>query len=326
MSGGLDSTIAAKLILEQGIRVYAINFTSPFCTCTPKKTGCAAVVKAVLELGGIPLKRVALKDEYLAMVQNPKHGYGRGMNPCIDCRIMKIQKAGEYMHKIDASFLFTGEVLGQRPMSQHRRAIEIIDRESGFEGYILRPLSAVLFEPTIPEKEGWVDRSRLLGISGRSRKIQMSLAREKGIRDYACPAGGCLLTDKYFAERIRDYFTFTGKPSIKDMPLLKVGRHFRLDSGDKVIVARNEQECRRLKNLCREGDRLLVPHNFSGPVVILQGRSLEVAVEKMLQYTKRPVPENARITHWSGGKRKIVYLDEILPQISPFSIRKLTAS
>jgi tRNA U34 2-thiouridine synthase MnmA/TrmU len=164
LSGGLDSTLAAKLVLGQGIEVYAVNFTS----------GCAAVVTAVKELGNIPLKQVALRDEYLEMVRKPKHGYGSGMNPCIDCRIMKIQKAGEYMREIDAAFLFTGEVLGQRPMSQHKHALELIDRESGMGGYTLRPLSAAQLEPTIPEVNGLVDRRKLLGISGRSRKKQIS--------------------------------------------------------------------------------------------------------------------------------------------------------
>ncbi len=157
LSGALDSTLAAKLMLEQDIEVYAINFTSPFCTCTPKRAGCASVVTAVKELGGIPPIRVALGNEYLEIVRNPKHGYGSEMNPCIDCRIIEVRKAGEYMLELGAFFLFTGEVLGQRPMSQHRAALKLIDRESGFEGSIVRPLSARLLPPTIPEKEGWVE-------------------------------------------------------------------------------------------------------------------------------------------------------------------------
>ncbi len=318
LSGGLDSTIGAKMMLEQGIEVCAINFTSPFCTCTPKKAGCAAVITAVRQLGHIPLRRAALRDQYLEMVQNPKYGYGSGLNPCIDCRIMKIRKAGEYMRQIGASFLFTGEVLGQRPMSQHRQAIELIDRESGLQGYILRPLSAAHFEPTIPEKEGWVDRSKLLGISGRSRKEQISLAIEKGIEDYPCPAGGCLLTDKNFANRMRDHFTFTETPSMKDIPLLKVGRHFRLGNGDKVIVARNEREGMTLKKICPKTDNLLSPVNFSGPVVVLQGTSLEAAVEKMLEYTKRKISEDARIAHRHGGKSEILRLPRVpIPLIRP---------
>jgi len=311
LSGGLDSTLAVKLMLEQGIEVHAINFTSPFCTCTPKNAECAAVVTAVRQLGGIPFKRVLLGDEYLEVVRNPKHGYGSGINPCLDCRIMKIRKAGEYMREIGAAFLFTGEVLGQRPMSQHRKAIEIIDRESGFQGYILRPLSAAHFRPTVPEREGWVNRSKLLGISGRSRKKQISLAAEKGIQDYPCPAGGCLLTDKHFSDKMHDYFRFTERPSIKDMPLLNVGRHLRLKSGDKIIVARNESECKMLKKLYRENDHLLVPRDFSGPVVILQGSSIEAAVERMLLYTKKPVDPTDRIMYSYGGKTHIVSLDEI---------------
>ncbi|MBW2000225.1 MAG: hypothetical protein JRJ29_19985, partial [Deltaproteobacteria bacterium] len=204
LSGGLDSTLAARLMLDQGIQVYAINFTSPFCTCTPKGAGCASVITALRQLGGIPLRRVFLGDEYLEIVRSPKHGHGSGINPCIDCRILKLKKAAAYMKEIGASFIFTGEVLGQRPMSQYRAALHIIDRESGLEGYVLRPLSASHLEPTVPEQKGWVDRKRLLGIKGRSRKIQMTLAAEKGIKDYPCPGGGCLLTDRNFAHRMRD--------------------------------------------------------------------------------------------------------------------------
>lgn len=310
LSGGLDSTLAAKLMIEHEIDIYAINFTSPFCTCTSKAAGCAAVVTAVKALGNISLKQVALRDEYLEIVRNPKHGYGSGMNPCVDCRIMKIKKAGDYMHKIGAAFIFTGEVLGQRPMTQHKPTLHLIDRESGLQGYVLRPLSAVHFEPTIPEMKGQVDRNRLLGISGRSRKTQISLAAEKGIKDYPCPAGGCLLTDKNFSDRIRDYFSHTEHPSIKDMILLKVGRHFRIDTGNKVIVARNEHECEVLKNQYHEKDHLLAPLNFPGPVVVLQGSSLKAAIDKMVRYTKRYTPETARITHSYKGKIKIVSIKD----------------
>lgn len=310
LSGGLDSTLATRLLLDQEIDVHAINFTSPFCLCTPKSAGCAAVVTAVRGLGNIPLKQVALKDEYLEMVRHPRHGYGSGMNPCIDCRIMKIKKAGEFMRKIGASFLFTGEVLGQRPMSQHRQAIDIIDRDSGLHGYILRPLSAALFEPTIPEVEGWVQRDRFLGISGRSRKPQMALAAEKGISDYPCPAGGCLLTDKNFAHKLSDYFRFQGKPTMRDIPLLRVGRHFRLENGDKIIVARDEEECKRLTNLCRETEHLFVPSDFTGPVVILQGESLKTALEKMLRYTKRSVNKSSCVDHLFMGKSETVTMGQ----------------
>jgi tRNA U34 2-thiouridine synthase MnmA/TrmU len=215
------------------------------------------------------------------------------------------------MRAIGARFLFTGEVLGQRPMSQHKRAMDIIENESGFEGFLLRPLSAAMFKPSIPEKEGWVDRNILLGISGRSRKTQISLAAEKGINDYPCPAGGCLLTDKNFSDKLRDYFRFTERPSIRDISLLKVGRHFRLENGDKVIVARNEDEYKIMKNLCRENEHLLVPQNFRGPAVILQGYSIKSAVEKMLQYTKKSLPEEAFVSHLHKQKAQILSLREI---------------
>jgi tRNA-specific 2-thiouridylase len=306
LSGGLDSTLAAKLMLEQGIDVLAVNFTSPFCTCTPKKAGCAAVVTAVKQLGGIHLKQFALREEYLEMVRKPKHGYGSALNPCVDCRIMKIRKAGEYMQKVGADFLFTGEVLGQRPMSQHKPALALIDRDSGFQGLILRPLSARYFKPTLPETTGLVDRDKLLGLTGRTRTPQISLAAEKNIRDYPCPAGGCLLTDKNFASRLKDYFVYADKPRMRDMPLLKIGRHFRLPGYDKIIVGRNAQECRQMENMSAAGSHLLVPLNFSGPTVLLQGNAIEAAIAKMLHYTNRRVPDPARISHRYGGKNKVI--------------------
>jgi tRNA-specific 2-thiouridylase len=206
------------------------------------------------------------------------------------------------MREIGASFIFTGEVLGQRPMSQHKRALQIIDKESGIADIILRPLSALHFSPTLPELEGWVDRNKLLSISGRSRRDQMHLAQEKGITDYPCPAGGCLLTDKNFAGRLKDYFLFTQKPSIQDMSLLKTGRHFRLESGDKIIVSRNEEEGERLIELHQQDDSLLVPGNFSGPVVVLQGKDLKTAIKKLLLYTKKFPSDKLSIECTCQGK------------------------
>ncbi len=301
LSGGLDSTLAAKLMLEQGLEVYAINFTSPFCTCTPKKAGCAAVVTAVKELGGIALKRVALGDDYLEMVRNPRHGYGSGMNPCIDCRIMKIRKAGEYMRAIGASFVFTGEVLGQRPMSQHRPALQTIERESGLEGLIVRPLSAKLFPPSIPEKEGWIDREALLKISGRSRKSQIALTAEYGIVDYPCPAGGCLLTDSGFSRRIKDLMAYS-EMTFNDIGLLKVGRHFRLMPQAKLIVGRNEAENERLLKLARKDDICFEPiEEVKGPVGIGRGDFAQKEIQKSIgiiaRYCDRGLNDNVKITN-----------------------------
>ncbi|MDD5675023.1 MAG: hypothetical protein PHC61_12715 [Chitinivibrionales bacterium] len=307
LSGGLDSTLAAKLLLDQGIGVHAINFTSPFCACTSKGASCAAVVTAVKTLGDIPLQRIALGEEYLKMVQNPKHGYGRGLNPCIDCRIMKIKKAAEYMREIGASFLFTGEVLGQRPMSQHRRAIDLIDRETGLGDLTLRPLSALLFEPTLPERQGWIVREKLLAFSGKTRKPQIALALDKNITDYPCPAGGCRLTNAHFAERLRDYFAFCSLPSMQDIPLLKVGRHFRLPGGDKIVVSRDEAEGEMLLRLARPADHLLIPH-FSGPVTLLQGKSLNDALDKMRLFVKVLPAAGAVVEHRCDGAAEMLTL------------------
>jgi tRNA-uridine 2-sulfurtransferase len=312
LSGGLDSTIAAKMLIDQGIEVHAVNFTSPFCTCTPKSAGCASVLTAVRQLGGIPLKRIALSDEYLEIVKSPKHGHGRGMNPCIDCRIMKIRKATEFMTKIGAAFLFTGEVVGQRPMSQHRRALNIIDRESGIEGLILRPLSARILEPTVPERKGWVDRKRLMDVTGKSRKIQMSMASSMNVTDYPCPAGGCLLTEKAFADRLRDYFRHTEKPSVADMALLRTGRHFRMENGDWIVVGRDRLEGERLIGLKRRGLKILEPDGFSAPVVALEGSDIRSALEKMKEYTHHPVLPEYRVILHEGDAVSLLLLRDVL--------------
>ena len=301
LSGGLDSTLAAKLMLEQGVEVYAINFTSPFCTCTPKKAGCAAVITAVKELGGITLKRVALGDEYLAMIQKPKHGYGSGMNPCIDCRIMKIRKASDYMRAIGASFVFTGEVLGQRPMSQHRLALQIIDRESGLEGLIVRPLSAKLLPSSIPEKKGWIEREKLLSISGRSRKSQIALTTAYGIGDYPCPAGGCLLTDRGFARRLKDFMKHS-EVSVNDIGLLKSGRYFRLMPQVTLVVGRNQAENERLFHLARKNDICFEPvDEIKGPIGIGRGNFTPEAIHQsgriIARYCDRDTTASVKITN-----------------------------
>jgi len=198
--------LAIKLILEQGVEVHALNFLTIFCTCTSK--GCMhQATKAAGELR-VPLKVMNITKEYMEVVEKPKYGRGRNMNPCIDCRIFTFVKARDFMKEIGASFVITGEVLGERPMSQRRQAIEMIERKSGLEGLIVRPLSAKLFEPTMPEQEGIVDREKLLDIQGRMRTRQISLAKEKGINDYPCPAGGCLLTDRGFSNRLKDLFKY----------------------------------------------------------------------------------------------------------------------
>lgn len=271
LSGGLDSTLAAKVLLDNGVKLEAINYLTVFCTCTPKKESCLASRKAVEQLG-IELKVFNISEEYLEIIKNPAHGYGRNLNPCIDCRIFMFSKARDYMNQVGASFVVTGEVLGERPMSQKLAALKLIERESGLEGLILRPLSARLLEPTVPEKEGWINRDKLLAIRGRSRKPQISLARDYGIEDYPCPAGGCLLTDPGFANRMRDLMEHAPNFTLNDVTLLKAGRHFRLSSSTKLIIGRNEAENERLFGLAKPGDVMLDAQNLPGPLAVLRGQ------------------------------------------------------
>ena len=284
LSGGLDSSLAVRLVLGQGIDVEALNFVTPFCTCN-RKGRCEA--KHVAEEVGIPCETIAITDELFRVIRNPRHGYGSGMNPCLDCRILMFSRARERMEETGADFVFTGEVLGQRPMSQHRRAMNLIDRESGLDGRVLRPLSAQLLEPTIPERQGLVDRERLLAIQGRSRRPQMALAEELGIGDYPCPAGGCLLTDPSFARRIRDLVQSSPAFGLRDVNLLKVGRHFRLSPEAKAVVGRNEEENRRLQTLGRQSDLLFEVKTCGSPVTLLQGEAGEDEIQLACAITAR---------------------------------------
>ena len=269
-SGGLDSMLAIKLMLEQDIDVHAINFLTVFCTCTSK--GCMhQATKAAKELG-IKLEVMNITRDYMEVIKNAKFGYGRGMNPCIDCRIFTFRKAASFMKEIGASFIVTGEVVGQRPMSQRRNAIEIIERESGLSGLVLRPLSAQLFEPTLPEKEGIVDRTKLLNIQGRSREKQITLAKELGINEYPCPAGGCLLTDKKFSDKVRDLFEYIPDYTISDVHLLKIGRQFRLSKTAKLFVGRNENENNTLLSFAQPGDFIFDVPDIPSPIALLRGK------------------------------------------------------
>jgi tRNA-specific 2-thiouridylase len=266
LSGGLDSTLAAKLILKQGIDVVAINFVSPFCLCEKREGGATEAAKQL----GVPLKVVNVGDEYLKMVRKPKYGYGKNMNPCIDCRIFILKKAKKYAKEIGASFILTGEVLDERPMSQHFRAMKIIEEESGLKGKILRPLSARLLPETVMEKKGLVDREKLLGIRGRSRKPQIKLAEEFNIKDYPSPAGGCLLTCREYANKLRDLFKHKKRCYMADVSLLKVGRHFRFGK-NKIIVGRNEAENKILTAKKARNDYYFEVPDIGSPITVLQG-------------------------------------------------------
>lgn len=282
ISGGLDSRLAAKFIKEQGIDVIPLNFKIPFCHRDRDDSNLADEIRKDL---GVELKKVNLAEDFLGIVKNPRYGYGSNINPCIDCKILMLRKASELMQELDVKFIVTGEVLGQRPMSQHKQALKIIEKESGLEGLVLRPLSAKLLEETLPEKKCWVDRNRLLDFSGRTRKPQINLAKSLGIQNYPNASGGCLLTDPEFAKRLKELMGHNGL-NLENIELLKIGRHFRISEKTKLIVGRNEEENKQLESLVRTSDFLFFPNDeLAGPTSLGRG-----------EYNKDLIKISCRIT------------------------------
>jgi len=289
LSGGLDSTLAGKILLDLGAVVEAVNFTSPFCNCTPKGAGCSAARHAAEQLG-VSVKMFACGREYLKVMKHPRFGRGSGMNACIDCRIYMFSRAREYMEERGFDFVATGEVLGERPMSQRKRAMDLIERESGLVGRIVRPLSAQHFPPSIPEQTGLIERSRLKGIRGRCRKPQLELAQELGLADLPCPAGGCKLTQKDFAIKFGELLENEPEFGLKDALLLRYGRHFRLPTGAKAVVGRREEENRIIERAASGKDAVLAPKKVPGPSVLVRryrsADDLRLAAGILAAYTK----------------------------------------
>jgi tRNA-specific 2-thiouridylase len=269
ISGGLDSVLAAKVVMEQGFHVVGLYFSSAFSKSYGQEhdTFAARVSRAM----GIELRVIDMGQEYIDVVRSPQHGYGKNSNPCIDCKIFMLRKAKDVMRELNAPFVVTGEVLGQRPMSQRRDTLGVIERDADMKGLILRPLSAALLPPTKAELDGLIRRDNLLGISGRSRRVQLQLAERYGIRGYSTPAGGCLLTDKNFSEKLRDLFEDKQAVSPIDIRLLTVGRHYRLDAGVKIVIGRNNKENSLLLSLAPHGYHLFTPFGFPGPIALLNG-------------------------------------------------------
>jgi tRNA-specific 2-thiouridylase len=281
LSGGLDSILATELIRRQGIKVYAFNLKTPFGI--PKKDGSSEAEKAAAQLS-VPLKTLCAKADYLRMLRNPKHGYGKNLNPCVDCKIFILKKAKKYAKEIDADFIFTGEVLGERPMSQHHQALKTIEEEAGLKGKLLRPLSAKLLPETEAEKRGLVNRSKLFSIQGRSRKPQLELAKEYGITAYPSPAGGCLLTCEEYSRKLKDLLENHKHISNTDVALLRLGRHFRLGK-NKIIVGRNETDNKLLSAQKKPSDYRFELPDIVGPVTILQGPKTPQAIEAAAKLT-----------------------------------------
>ncbi|MBS1234591.1 MAG: tRNA (5-methylaminomethyl-2-thiouridylate)-methyltransferase [Nitrospirae bacterium] len=274
-SGGLDSTLAILTVLRQGIAVTAVTFLNHFGCDISDKSSCSKDPFSAAEKFGFEVKLCHLADKFIQIVKNPKFGHGKNMNPCMDCRILMLREAREFMDMTGAEFLITGEVIGQRPMSQRRDALDIIDREAGLKGLILRPLSAKLLKPTAMEEKGMVDRDMLYGFSGRSRKPQMALADEFGLTDYPAPAGGCLLTEPNYSFRLRELLDHDADPSLEDLALLRFGRHFRMSKGCKIIVGRNRTENDSMLSLDDGKSIRLRVEDYASPVVLVRGEATE---------------------------------------------------
>jgi len=330
LSGGLDSTLAVRLLQDQGIEVKALHFYTGFCITEHKRRlglkredgqhYVNPALKAAAQLR-VPLEMVDISEDYYRIVLNPKFGYGKNVNPCIDCRIHMLRKAKEIMEREGYHFVVTGEVLYQRPMSQTPERLKLIERESGLEGYILRPLSAKALPPTVPEIRGWVKRDRLLGIRGRSRKVQIALAQKFGL-EYEQPAGGCCyLTDENYAERFREAFEVEGSVSREDLLLLAVGRHLRLPSGLKLIVARNEGEVRFLRNFTKKYG-YAQRRDSRGTLVLIKGtpaeEDLQIIADIVARYSKRETAE----VYLKTGDRELILTGRPVEDdfIEPFKI------
>jgi len=291
LSGGLDSTLAIKTMQKQGFEVSAVAIKTPFCDFDCGR-GCGFEIRERADNLGVNLKTVYLGDEYIEMLKHPKHGFGSGMNPCIDCRAMMFEAGKKHMEEIGAEFIISGEVLGQRPMSQFAPALKKIEKLSNLEGKIVRPLSAALLPATDPEKNGLIKRKDLGMIRGRSRKEQLQMAKEFGIEDPPNAGGGCLLTDPAFSLRAIDLFKHIETPTTNDIDLLKIGRHFRLDQNTKLIVGRNKDENEMMHALALPNDILLEAEEHVGPTSLLRGNNIgkhiKFSAEITLRYSDAP--------------------------------------
>ena len=290
LSGGLDSILAAKLVQKQNIEVVCLTFITPFFG--------SAKAQAAANQIHLPLLVEDITAEHLLMLKSPRYGYGKNMNPCIDCHTLMLKIAGRKMEETGADFLVTGEVLGQRPMSQTKQSLFVVAKNSGYADHILRPLSAQLLDPVSAEREGKIDRSRLLSISGRGRKDQMRLAEEFGIKHYPPPAGGCLLTDPIFSRRLRDLISHEEDRQIRDYELLKYGRHFRIADTGKIIVGRNKLDNEALSRLSTDDDLACSMADFPGPYVLApygNESALTTAAALCVRYSDAPADTEASV-------------------------------
>ena len=310
-SGGLDSTLAIKMIIDQGIDVLALNISTGFGSTSDRREHMQSMCDQV----GAELKIIDIEDEYLQDVLfDPKHGYGKNFNPCIDCHAKMFTVAKRIMEAEGASFLISGEVLGQRPMSQNKDALQTVLNESNCDGLLLRPMSAKVLAPTIAETEGWVDREKLEGITGRSRDRQLQMVKEIGLENFESPGGGCLLTDENFGKKMFDFIKHD-KFEVKDIPLMKFGRHLRLSDGAKLVVGRNKDENAHLQDIDNDKYYHIKTVGLPGPHAMLSINASEddkkLAAKIILTYTKA-----------SSSELYSLAFDDVETLASPFDSRE----
>jgi len=284
-SGGLDSILSALVLRNQGIHVEWISFETPFFS--------AVNAKNAARLNKIPIEVIDITETYLKMLKAPPAGYGKNMNPCMDCHTLMFRITGKIMVQRGFDFLFSGEVVGQRPMSQTKQSLNYVENNSGCKGYIIRPLSGKLLPPSVPENEGKIDRDKLFDISGRSRKRQIELAKSMGVKEYPAPAGGCLLTDKGYCNRLKDLFEFQPDYIKNDLHILKYGRHFRINDEFKIIVGRTKKDNEDLMKYHNpEKDLIIRLKEHAGPTVLIsyteQKENIELAASICAGYSKLP--------------------------------------
>ena len=307
LSGGLDSQLAVRMMQEQGFEVSAVAIKTPFCDFDCGR-GCGFEIRERADELNVNLKTVYLGDEYIEMLKHPKYGIGAGFNPCIDCRSMMFKAAKKHMNEIGAEFIISGEVLGQRPMSQHAPALRTIEKETDLIGKIVRPLSAALLPETDPEKEGLIKRENLGMIKGRTRRSQLDMAKKYGIENPPNAGGGCLLTDPTFGLRAKDLFEHVDTPTINDIDLLKIGRHFRLDNETKLVIGRNKDENEMINAIALSNDVLLEARDYMGPVSILRGKNadnhIEFASSVTLRYSDAPKEQDGHVNIRKNSQTK----------------------
>lgn len=307
ISGGLDSILAAKVVKDLGVEVHGVYFAMPWGCCDKTKA-----IEAALQIG-ISFIVLQLDERYLEIVRTPKFGRGTALNPCVDCRIHMFARAGQYMRHIGGNFVFTGEVLGQRPMSQQRHSMKNIEKGADLEGRLLRPLSAHLLDPTIPETEGLIDRDRLLGLNGRGRREQIEMAARLNISAYNQPAGGCLLTDKNFAKRMEDTLKH-GYRNFRETIALQWGRHFRLTPEFKIILGRDAAENEALIRHAHRDDYIMRLPNDGGPTLVLKGYNptpeiLATAAGLIQKFSRLKDQPPTQMEYWKNSdKNQILHI------------------